>query len=365
MSGVLFIIARNYPKHIQGISEWSLAAFIMALAIPLFIARNHIPDFLSIAVANLMILICLMVMNSGIRKFAGIQTRINKSFLYLFIGTHVSGLIWFTYIQPYVTLRVLWISSFSFFVVLDQLILVIKKLPGSAGRSVLIVSLAGLIITGVILLASLALGYSQAINIFDTSPLQLLLLATPAIMVPLVTVSYIMLASEKIHTELEFISQHDDLTGCLNKKTVLNRLEQEISRANRYQYDLTMMLIDLDDFKKINDAYGHLEGDKVLMNFTGITRQSIRNTDIIGRFGGDEFLVILPNTNIKKALVLSDRIHKAAADSSHTPWSVSIGISEWQGKQDSLNDLFTRADRSLYLSKQLGKNQTQVTQEPI
>ncbi len=365
MSGVLFVISRNYPKNIHGLRQWYQSSFILALAIPLFLARNVIPDLFSIVLANLMILICFMMMNLGTRKFAGVHSRDNNKLLFLFIWSYILLFAWFTYMQPNITMRVVCISLFTTVVSVDQLILALKKLPDTTGRSMLIVALAGVILTRVARLGSLALGYDHPTSLFDSSISQMIFLATPAIMIPLATISYIMLATEKLHQNLEFMNHHDDLTGCFNKKTGIQELEKEVKRARRYNHKFSIMMIDMDNFKSINDTYGHLEGDKVLVDFAQKAITAIRATDQLSRFGGDEFLIILPNTSINEAKLSSERIHAASKHSSARPWSVSIGIAEWQGSNDSLDALLTRADKSLYLSKKLGKNQTQIDQEVL
>jgi diguanylate cyclase (GGDEF)-like protein len=362
MSGVLFVIARNFPKKIHGLNQWYWSSLILALTLPLFLARGHIPEFLSIVVANLMVLVCFMMMSFGTRKFTGVPLRNNNIQLILFVAAFVLLFMWFTYIQPNVAARVACLSLFTLIVTFDQLLLVLKALPNSTGRNMLIFALCGLILTRLIRLGSLASGYDQPTNVFDSSPSQLIFLATPAIMIPLATISYIMLAAEKLHQSLEFMSQHDDLTECLNKKTAIAELGREIHRTKRYKHPLSIMMIDLDNFKQINDAYGHLEGDRVLIDFAKKAKGAVRETDLVSRFGGDEFLIVLPDTALKEAMLLAERIHKAGTENKPAIWSVSIGVSVWQGQDDSLDALLTRADKSLYLSKALGKNQTQVTQ---
>ena len=365
MSGVLFVIARNYPKNIHGLRQWYQSSFILALTLPLFLARDLIPDLFSIIFANLMILVCFMMMNLGTRKFAGVHPRNNNKLLFLFIWAYILLFIWFTYMQPNIAIRIVCTSLFTIIVTVDQLILALKKLPNTTGRNMLVVALSGVILTRVVRLGGLALGYDHPTSVFDSSIFQLVFLATPAIMIPLATISYIMLATEKLHQSLEFMNHHDDLTGCFNKKTGIKELGREVNRARRYNHTFSIMMIDLDNFKNINDTYGHLEGDRVLVDFAQKARAAMRETDQLSRFGGDEFLIILPNTSLHEAKLSSERIHRSAKQSSSRPWTVSIGISEWHGENDSLDALLTRADKSLYLSKKLGKNQTQIDQEVL
>ena len=359
MSGILFIIAKTYPKDIRGLAEWSASAFILALSFPLFMARDIIPDLFSIVLANLMILTGFMVMSLGTRKFCGTPSKTTRMGLLLFAAAFVLLFLWFTYIQPNIGMRIATLSLFTLAVVFDLLIIVLKALPRTTGRNLLVFLLSILIGARVIRLIGLMFGFDQPIGIFDSSISQLAFIAIPSITIPLGAISFIMLASERLRQDLEFISRHDDLTQCLNKKSAFDELQREIAHAKRYGNKLSVMLVDLDNFKDVNDKYGHLEGDNVLVDFSNKAKTSLRETDQLTRFGGDEFLVILPNTDLEQALLVANRFHEAGKESQPIAWSVSIGISEWLGKDDALAALLTRADQALYESKSFGRNQTQ------
>ncbi|MGK2952057.1 MAG: GGDEF domain-containing protein [Thiobacillus sp.] len=359
MAGVLFVISRTYPKSIRGLPDWSWGLLAMALALPLFIARGHIPDLFSIVLANLMVLGGFMLMNAGIRKFSGTAARIRSAWLFAFVLVFAALFAWFTYVQPSVATRVGTMNLFTLIVLLDVLRVALKELPRTAGRHVLVVSLAILIGTRAVRLGSLMLGMDLPTGVFDPSLSQLAFLAIPSIMIPLGTISLVMLASEKLQQDLEFTSRYDDLTQCLNKRAAMEALRREISRSSRRGSKLSIMLIDLDNFKHINDTYGHLDGDKVLMDFSKRSKQLFREVDQFSRFGGDEFMVVLPDTDLEQASGVAGRLHEAGTAGQPIAWSVSIGLSEWQGQNDTLAALLTRADQALYKSKSSGRNQTQ------
>jgi len=359
MGAILFTIAKTYPKSIRGLTEWSLAALVIGFSLPLFIARGVIPDAFSIVLANLMILIGFMMMNQGLRKFSGATPRISRAVLAAFALTYVSLFAWFTYIQPHIGMRIATMSVFTLVVIADQLILVLRKLPRTAGRHILVSSLAILIGSRVVRLGGLLLGFDLPTGVFDPSIAQLVYIGLPSITIPLGAISLIMLASEKLQRDLEFVSRYDDLTQCLNKKSAMEELQREVARAKRHGNRLSIMIIDLDNFKAINDTHGHLEGDKVLVDFSGKAKTSLRETDRLTRFGGDEFMAVLPDTDIEHASLVANRLHEAGKEAQPIAWSVSIGITEWLGPDDSLSALLTRADKALYKAKALGRNQTQ------
>lgn len=159
------------------------------------------------------------------------------------------------------------------------------------------------------------------------------------------------------------LSITDDLTQLFNQRHFYHQLQQEIERTNRYQHQLAMLLLDLDDFKHFNDTYGHLEGDKVLVKAAKIIRECIRQIDSAFRFGGEEFVVILPETSVKKALILAERIRKGIQGVVFTPvpnaaarLTCSIGLSQYQSRED-LKAFIRRVDQNMYQAKARGKNQ--------
>ena len=159
------------------------------------------------------------------------------------------------------------------------------------------------------------------------------------------------------------LSMTDDLTQLFNQRHFYQQLQQEIERTNRYKRQLAMLLLDLDDFKQFNDTYGHLEGDKVLIKVANIIRECIRRTDSAFRFGGEEFVVIMPETSAKRALILAERIRNEIQKTPFNPDSkagfqvtCSIGLSQYQSLEDS-QAFIKRVDLNMYQAKARGKNQ--------
>lgn len=357
MAGVLFVIARSYPRSVRGLREWSRGAWALALALPLLAARDHIPDFFSIVLANLLILMAFLLLNAGLRRFSGVETRIGRPLLLAFVLVYVVLFVWFTHVQPSITMRIAITGAFTLLVIADQLRLALQRLPRTAGRHLLVGSLSFMAVARIVRLATL--GIDQPTGMFDASVSHFVYVAIPSILIPFVTISLVMLASEKLHQDLEFTSRYDDLTQCLNKRAAMEELQREIARARRHGGPLAVMLIDFDNFKEINDTHGHLEGDKVLVDFAKRARIVLRESDELSRFGGDEFMAFLPDTDTEQAACVAERLHKAGREGQPVAWSVSIGVTEWRDADDSLAALLTRADNALYKSKASGRNQTQ------
>lgn len=153
----------------------------------------------------------------------------------------------------------------------------------------------------------------------------------------------------------------DALTGILNRGEIMRILTIEIERATRHNLALSIIMLDLDHFKSINDNFGHQAGDKVLINSAKVLQDSNRKTDFLGRIGGEEFLIILPNTDAEKAKLLAERYRKNIEDNysiiaeNTIQCTCSIGVAEL-AKDDVLNDLLSKADVALYAAKNKGRN---------
>lgn len=171
--------------------------------------------------------------------------------------------------------------------------------------------------------------------------------------------------------ELEQIATTDPLTGVPNRRYLLAFAEKEISRARRYKCDLSLLIMDIDHFKQVNDTYGHAIGDDVLKLVAQTTVKGLRKEDCFGRFGGEEFVILLPHTETRFALEAAQRIRQTIADLSFTvagkqlSISVSIGIASYQPSDCNLDALLKRADDALFEAKRRGRNRVLVHQDDV
>lgn len=162
--------------------------------------------------------------------------------------------------------------------------------------------------------------------------------------------------------ELIRLANTDTLTGAANRRAFLDALKVEIERALRYDHPICVMVCDLDHFKKINDTYGHGVGDEVLRGFVATTQSQLRESDLLSRFGGEEFAVMLPETGLEAARKIAQRLCDAVAETTYSAlgeevrMTVSIGLTNIQAGRESISAALNRADAALYDAKQEGRN---------
>jgi diguanylate cyclase (GGDEF)-like protein len=181
----------------------------------------------------------------------------------------------------------------------------------------------------------------------------------------------------KENSALEILNATDSLTLALTKKETYVRLKREISRGQRSLHPLAFLMLDIDHFKRINDQYGHMVGDTVLKNLSLFCQHKLRDIDVFGRFGGEEFLIACPETDAKAALEIAERLREAISkdyfaivNGKEINLTVSIGISIFDPKQvnhDSLDlamDLYIDySDKAMYCAKNAGRNQVKLFDE--
>lgn len=158
--------------------------------------------------------------------------------------------------------------------------------------------------------------------------------------------------------EIERLAVTDHLTGIFNRRHLIDRFTEELQRARRNRNHLSFLIADIDRFKDLNDNYGHLKGDEVLKAIVRRIAKSIRGYDILGRFGGEEFIVILPETDIEDAMNLAERIRTGIKETSIDDMAVtvSIGVATLEIEDKNIDDLIRRADKALYAAKEAGRN---------
>jgi len=164
------------------------------------------------------------------------------------------------------------------------------------------------------------------------------------------------------HEEIYRLMTFDGLTQIYNKRYFHETLEREVSRSRRYGRELSLILFDIDNFKKINDTHGHLAGDMVLRELASVVRGKIRREDVFARVGGEEFAVLAPEVALPGAREAAEKVRQIVEattfrfEGKSIPTTISLGVAHWLGGEDPPDQLYKRADDALYAAKQGGRN---------
>lgn len=174
-----------------------------------------------------------------------------------------------------------------------------------------------------------------------------------------------------IQEELERLATTDPLTGLLNRRSLFDMAKKEIRRAIRYKYPFTILMLDIDHFKRVNDTYGHAVGDKVIQRFSEVCTSCLREEDVLGRVGGEEFVAVLVSSSAEGGYIVAERMRKLweaeiiDVGEGKDSFSVSIGVSELLNQSEAFDVVLERADRALYDSKSAGRNCVTINAEQI
>jgi diguanylate cyclase (GGDEF)-like protein len=174
---------------------------------------------------------------------------------------------------------------------------------------------------------------------------------------------------ESVLVQADEVSHTDPLTFLPNRKQIIADLQREVEANRQASAPLTIFMLDFDHFKQVNDAYGHSAGDQVLRSLASQLQANIRQSDKLGRYGGEEFLALLPATSLERAIQLAKRLLKVArqcrvavGNGQFAQVTISIGIAQHQSQAETWEDLLKRADQALYASKNRGRDQWSVAE---
>jgi len=167
----------------------------------------------------------------------------------------------------------------------------------------------------------------------------------------------------KLYERTRMSSLHDPLTGLANRRFLQLQMEKCFKVVQRYREELSLIMLDIDRFKEFNDSRGHLEGDRLLTQVADLLIRELRNADYIFRYGGEEFLCMLPKTDQKEACEVAERLREIVAR--ETPVTISLGVATFRAGMTDREELIERADAALYLAKQNGRNRVEIDEDAV
>lgn len=357
MSLVLYSLKRNYPASIQGLREWSAALLVLFVSGLLFAGRGKLPDYVAISLANFLLWSGVYLTYVGSQRFFGVRPRVGPWMALITAVLLVSA--WFTFVEPsyLVRLRVSNMLMAGLFGV--HAWLVFKQVSTTFAR---MLTVGVLVVMAAIQLLRFMTSFHLPVgaDLLDAVPYQQLYITSYAFLILLLSIGMVLMASDRLRTELEHLANHDSLTNALTRRHMNEACQQELERCRRHGRSMALLMMDLDDFKAVNDTHGHQAGDRVLTNLVTKVNALLRQPDQLGRFGGEEFMVLLPETSLEEAISVAERIRAACAVAGQEPsCTVSIGITTNRQDNDTVDTLLARADTALYRAKTNGRNRVE------
>ena len=359
MSLVLYALKRNYPPSIKGLGEWAVGLLVLFVGSLLFAGRGQLPEFLSIPVSNFLVWSGLYLTYVGSQRFFGISPRVGPWLALLTAGLLV--FVWFTLVEPIYHVRLVLGTGLRALLFGAHAILIWRQGSITFARGLAIGVLVGTTLIQ-ILRAVTSFFYPLGTDIFNTEPRQLTYITSYALFILLFSISLVLMASERLRTELEHLATHDSLTNALTRRQMNEVCQQELERCRRHGRSMALLLMDLDHFKVVNDTYGHQAGDRALVNFVAKVNALLRRPDHLGRFGGEEFMLLLPETSVEEAVLVAERIREVCAMADPEPYcTVSIGVTTNRQDTDTVDTLLARADAAMYRAKANGRNRIETS----
>jgi diguanylate cyclase (GGDEF)-like protein len=344
----------------QSLRIWGTVLVLQALGWALMGARNQISDWLSIVLANGVLMISYAETARALRLLLGVPPR-RGLLAAIGIGGWL-GIVWFAQVQPDYPMRV-YIATASLGGFLLLLLWPLRhalRRGGSTAQRVMLLVLVGAAAGWFFRVCELVFGDAPTPGLLAATPGNIAQMIYSAMEPVFASVGFLLMYNELAQTELRRLARTDALTGTLNR-FALDEMAQELFQRTT-PHSGAVLMIDVDHFKAINDRFGHAGGDRMLAALARGIGRCLREGDVLGRVGGEEFLVLLPDTGIDDALMLAERLRTAVStiqvmlDDEPQRVTVSIGAAVRQAEDKSPGTLVRRADRALYAAKSAGRN---------
>jgi diguanylate cyclase (GGDEF)-like protein len=356
------IVARRSRR--DGMVWWAWAMGAQMLTYLLFALRGQISDWLSVVVANTLLVATFALFAEGLCEF---QKRPARRWLIwspvLAMLLLVALLMNHHQIRPQIATLLLSFQS----LVLLHLILGRRHATPGGGQYFVVAGLVMIILALLLRFVAALFGQVDLNQVTASHPAHAFSVLMSTLIIVLIAMGLVLMTKEQADVRNHTLAMQDDLTGLNNRRSIQQVLTQQIALARRSQRSLALLLIDIDHFKQINDTHGHLSGDKALRDVAVCLRERLRAQDMVGRWGGEEFIAILPDTDAVGAQALAEALRVATEQASFSsindhpiPMTISIGLHVLElSSGNQRDDMIGAADRALYQAKQNGRNRVE------
>lgn len=361
-----------FNRRIPGLRFWTQALFCATVFSFHLLLRDHVPLPLSVVLAQSSIALTAYLCLLGAREYMG-RAPLGHGVAAMALALLLATALFFTLVKPNLQVRIVLagvVPGVIFIAAAHTLARGgFRKVPARYLFAATVgVHGAFLMVRPLLFkLAAPADGAQPEAGVVATLSQFVVLESTLALV--LVGFGALMLANEFITNELRHLAEVDPLTNVFNRRAFLTLLDKAISNAQRTQTTLPVLVMDLDHFKKVNDSWGHRAGDDVLRHFVILAQRCLRKEDVMGRLGGEEFAIFLPNAGAGGAIAVAERLramveaHPVVTEQRSITLTVSVGVTLCAGSE-SAGAALQRADEAMYLAKERGRNRVEMTVAP-
>lgn len=367
VSSRLLGLSRRASRH------WIISTLLCALSVALVLARGWVPDVLGVVLSSVLAVTAVLAIRRGALAFLK-QSAYDGEAILVLVAVGGAGLGCLAWSSPMAAATQVLINSTGMAWVLGrtawQIYGPLRTEFGDGTAYMLVATfVAGVALFAARAVAGLVPGAPPLTPFPTDSPANI----AAAVLMLLLTLSLhgslVLMVMNRLVRRLRHLSQRDPLTGLFNRAEWTRQLEAHHRWLGRYGDAFGVLMVDIDHFKKINDTYGHVAGDSVLRQLAGLVRPRIREHDIFGRVGGEEFGILLPEVDLLGAKVVAEKVRIAVEAASFLikdetfGATVSLGCASLDGTtQDSAERLYERADKALYAAKRAGRNRVVVAE---
>lgn len=357
MSAAVAVVGWGRPH--DGLTRWALVLLLNAAAHAMLALRGRIPDALSIVVANTLLSCVFAGLLLAIFQFQGRRARWALVMAPVLV---VLGLV-LAFLDDFHA-RVSAVGFVCGVQALWALWAIYERRHATVGRGAWLL-MAALALDALVLLVRASLAASlpvPQVGLLQGGTLQTLTFMATFGVVLLSSLGFITMARDRADEANRVMAAVDALTGAANRRALIAALDRDVARAARTSEPISVLMVDIDHFKRVNDQFGHQAGDQVLCRVVKVLQERVRSQDLVGRYGGEEFLVVLPGTDVAGALLLAGELREAVeSPASAIGVTVSIGVSGGRLEPgDGWDMLVAAADRALYRAKENGRNRVEV-----